>query len=197
MCFFSVSRYNSSAITLKFWPSPWRSPTVTDRRRSESAWRERRSRLIASFSLTRHSHHCGNRTPFPSVREDTSSGTDRGPLFHRLHTHLQTLRHAHLANQLMYVLSIGMGPGAPVSVTGDWLTWLSQWGAIVSYGNVLQSWTQEPRWVTRTHTHSAIMQLIYVSWQIIQYKHSHTHSCTHIVFWMYLPWENAISVLFY
>lgn len=67
------------------------------------------------------------------------SGIDCRPLSHtNTHTHSQTT----WANS---GLSDGVGPGALAFDTGDWLICLSQWGAIVSYGNVLPSWGQEPR----------------------------------------------------
>lgn len=88
--------------------------------------------------------------PLPSIHEDNASGMDCGPFFHCPQTHTQ---HAHTfpTNQPNSGLSDGAGPGALASVIGDWLTWLSQWGAIVSYGNVLQSWGQEP--YEHTHTY--------------------------------------------
>lgn len=60
LCF---SRSNSWATTSTLKPSPWRSPTQTDRRRNESAWRKERSRLLPSLA-NRH---------FPLISKETTS----------------------------------------------------------------------------------------------------------------------------
>lgn len=90
--FFAIARYNSSAATSKSSPSPWRSPTVTDRRRNESAWEEQRFRLLPSYLLTRHSHHCGNRTPSPPFMR-TLQAEWTVALYSTVSKHTHTYRH--------------------------------------------------------------------------------------------------------
>lgn len=118
--------------------------------------------------------------PFPSIHKDTASGMAYGPFFSRSpNTHItHTLVHTFLTNQPTKLWSLRWaGPGALASVIGDRLTWLSQWGAIVSYGNVLQSWGQEPRKHTRTRTY--VILLSCRSWQVFQIQTTPTNTHTH------------------
>lgn len=89
------SRSNSWATTSTLKPSPWKSPTQTDRRRrNESAWQKRRFRLLPS-SAYRHFTLISRETTSPLlIHEDIASAMGYGPLFpipknSDAHTHFQ------------------------------------------------------------------------------------------------------------
>lgn len=201
MCSF-VARYNSSAATSTSSPSPLKSPTVTDRRRNESAWKKRRFRLLPS-SAYRHFTFITTETaspppPPPSLRtlqvEQTMALFSTVPP-KNTHSHTtHSLSHTHIPDQSNSGVCDGRrAQGLWLPSLGDWLTWLSQWGAIVSYGNVLQSWEQEP---SNTHTQTHIILLScrsFISVAGISNTHTHTHTVSYSIMnvW-YMPWGNAI-----
>ena len=196
-----VARYNSSAATSTSSPSRLKSPTVTDRRRNESAWKKRRFRLLPS-SAFRHFTFITTETASPppsSLRTLQSGPWPFFPLSPPKNTHSHTthsLSRTHIPDQSNSGVCDGRrAQGLWLPSLGDWLTWLSQWGAIVSYGNVLQSWEQEPSNThTRTHKHTLFcFRADHLYQWLVSQTHTHTHTRSHIVLWMYdMPWGNAI-----
>lgn len=78
LCFY---RSNSWATTSILKPSPWKSPTQTDRRRNESAWQKRRSRLLPSSAFRHFTLISGETTSLFLIHEDIASAMGYGPFF--------------------------------------------------------------------------------------------------------------------
>lgn len=117
---FVCLRYNSSAPILTSSPFPLRSPTVIDRRRSESAWQQQRFKLLLSPTYRHFAHHHGNRIPFPLPSTRHAAGwEDSGP---RL-THKQT--HIPKAADQTLVWAMGRGLRLPALAIGP-LRWANK-----------------------------------------------------------------------
>lgn len=169
MCF----RYNSSAATSTSWPSPWKSPTRTDKRRNESVWKQQRCRLLPSSA---HRHFILNSTetvsPSPSIHEDPASGTGHGPsFFQSINTHT----HNHRATIVTPAMGGPRGSGFRHCGMADLVEpmrfdcFLRKCASVMRTG-AMQAHVNKQ---TNAHTQTCITLLSCGPWQVFQ-THKHT-----------------------